>query len=226
MKISIILLGLWMSLAAVRGQSSFTNSYSISPYIDIPQGNLVGVSEQFVVSGMSGVLGGLTLSLNIAGGFNGNLYSYLVGPQGQMAILLNSVGVTSGNPFGASDAGFNIVLDMLATNNVHDYASSAYSLNPDGQVTGTWAADGRNIDPLSDPAAFDSAATTSGLNIFQGMEANGTWTLFLAEAGSGGVQPVLQSAILTVTTIPEPAIMALFGLGISCLLLARRRKQF
>jgi hypothetical protein len=44
------------------------------------------------------------VQLDITGRFNGDSYAYLIDPQGQVAILLNRLGVTSGNAFGCGDA--------------------------------------------------------------------------------------------------------------------------
>jgi len=166
------------------------------------------------------------LQLNLSGGFNGDLYAYLVNPQGQMAVLLNRSGVNAGNAFGYADAGMAITLDGAASANIHDYQSGSYSL-VGGQLTGTWAADGRNVDPLSAGSVFDSAAVSAGLNLFTGVNAadlNGTWTLFIADLAAGGGTTVVDWTMLTVTTIPEPQPWLLVGSGLAVLALFRRRK--
>jgi hypothetical protein len=118
--IALLLAGTMSAL--VHGQSFVeTNTVTATPGKAIPVGNPTGVSVQFNVTGSTGVVSDVQVNLGITGGFNGNLYAYLTGPQGQMAVLLNRVGVTGSNPFGYSDAGFNITLDGNATANVHDY---------------------------------------------------------------------------------------------------------
>jgi subtilisin-like proprotein convertase family protein len=96
-----------------------SSSYTNNTPAGIPDGNPVGAAEQIAVSGVSGLITNVQVQLNITGGFNGDLYACLVNPAGQMVVLLSRAGVTSGNPFGYSDAGFNITLAAAATNDVH-----------------------------------------------------------------------------------------------------------
>jgi subtilisin-like proprotein convertase family protein len=76
----------------------------------IPDGSAVGITEVASVGVLPGLVTNVTVNLDITGGFNGDLYAYLTGPDGQIAILLNRVGVATGNSVGYSDAGFNITL--------------------------------------------------------------------------------------------------------------------
>jgi len=86
-------------------------------------------------------------------------------------------------------------------------------LNGGGQLTGTWATDGRAIDPLSDPAVFDTTPPTSLLGSFNQTDPNGTWTLFLADLSGGGQSTVVNWG-LSIQTVPEPSAGALLGMGI------------
>jgi hypothetical protein len=205
-----------ISLAAASAWSqSTTVSITNSTATVVPEGNLVGAAEIFSVSGLSGAITDAQLSLDISGGFNGSLYAYLAGPGGQTAILLNRVGLSSTNLTGYSDAGFDITLDSLATNDIHTYQNGTYNLQ-DGQLAGTWAADGRNLDPQSPGGAFDAASPTLALNIFNGLNAateNGVWTLFIADVAAGGGSPIIDQTILSVTAIPEPSSLALAVVG-------------
>lgn len=218
----IILLGMLTGTLWLPAQVTMTNSYSGTSAL-IPDGNPVGLEEQFNVSGVGGAISDIQVQLGIIGGFNGDLYAYLVGPQGQLAVLLNRVGVTGSNPFGYGDEGMNITLDGLAANNIHDYGSSSYSLSGT-----TWAADGRNIDPQSSGAALYAAPTTANLSVFQTTDANGAWTFFIADVSAGGGTATLNSLMLTIITVPEPQtwVMSLFG-GVTLLVLrhSSRRSQ-
>lgn len=213
-------------LAAAHLQAqTVTNSFSLTPAGTVPDGSPVGLTEQFSVTGLAGTIANVQLQLDITGGFNGDLYAYLISPQGQMAVLLNRAGVDGGNPFGYGNAGFNITLDGAAADNVHFYQSGSYTL-AGGRLTGTWAADGRNIDPQSAGAVFASAATAAGLNLYNGVhggDANGLWTLFIADLASGGGAPVLNQAFLSITTVPEPTSVTVALLGGAMLWLALRR---
>ena len=108
----------------------------------------------------------ITVGLNISGGYNGDLFAFLAGPNGGYAVLLNRVGVGNSSSFGYGDQGFNIVLSDAAANDVHYYQSDGYSLNGSQQLTGTWAPDGRNIDPQSAPSLFASTSPTAMLGSF------------------------------------------------------------
>lgn len=199
----------------------FTNDYRWSPTNTISDGNPVGMVHQFAVTETAGTIQNVQVSLNISGGCNGDLYAYLISPQGIGSILLNRVGVTAGNPLGYADTGFNITLDGLATGNVHGYQGVSYTLDAEGRLTGSWAADGRNIVPTAAPALFDSAATTANLGQYAGLAGNGTWTLLLADMSVGEVS-MLNEAVLTITTIPEPQTGMLLAVGLAALLMWRR----
>ncbi len=156
----------------------------------------------------------VTVALNFTGGWNGDLYAYLVHGIG-FAVLLNRPGRDTGSPDGSSTVGLTIVLDDLATTDIHTGIPMS-----GGAVSGTWQPDGRNIDPLSVVA---SDPRTALLSSFNGLDANGNWTLFVADQSPGNVS-TLQSWSLTVTGIPEPSaglLAAMASLGLLC----RRRKE-
>ena len=221
--LSIILLaasGLWLP-----AQVTNSYTYSLTPHVGIPNGSPVGIAEQFTASGVAGAIADIQVTLDITGGFNGDLYAYLAGPQGQFAVLLNRVGVTAGNPFGYSDAGFSITLATSGTQgNVHNYQSLIPAMMG-GQLTGTWAADGRNLDPLSAGSAFDAAGTGANLSVFQNTDGNGVWTVFIADLSSGGGPATLNSLALTIMTVPEPQTWVMVGGGLAVLGLLRDRRH-
>src|SRR5205085_10360010 len=103
------------------------------------------------------------------------------------SILLNRAGKTLGNPFGYGDAGFNVTLDDAAANgDIHSYQNFVV---PVGQLTGTWAPDGRNVDPAT---AIDLSPRTALLSSFNGTEPNGQWVLFIAVVVSGDVRTLVR----------------------------------
>jgi subtilisin-like proprotein convertase family protein len=167
----------------------------------IPDGDLNGLADTRTVSGITELISYVSVTLNISGGYNGDLYAYLTHGTGT-AILLNRVGVGSaqGDAFGASGSGLSITL-AAGYDNIH------FTLG--GGISGTFAPDGRAIDPLSVPSAFDSAATTADLSTFNNLDANGSWTLFFADTVTGGGNPTLNSWSLDITPVPEPVGVAL-----------------
>jgi hypothetical protein len=131
-------------------------------------------------------------------------------------VLLNRAGVSNdASSFGYGNHGFDIVLSDSAANDVHYYQSAGYTTNGSGQLTGTWAPDGRNIVPQSAPSLFGSTAPTALLSSFNGTDPNGVWTLFLADL-SVGAQSTVVSWSLDIITVPEPSVWAfgLMGLGL------------
>ena len=168
----------------------------------IPDGNLSGMQSPYTFSGIYDYnITDVVVTLNVSGGYNGNLYAYLTHGSGT-AVLLNRVGVGTGNPLGSSGSGLiTLVLASSAANNIHTSLGNG--------TTGTFAPDGRAIDPLSAPSAFDSASTAANFSAFNGTSPNGTWTLYFVDAVSDGVSPNLTSWSLDVTAVPEPANVAL-----------------
>jgi len=206
----------------VPAQVITTNNYSLSPAAGIPDGSPVGLLQQFTVTGLAGSISNVTVHLDITGGFNGDLYAYLVNPLGQLSVLLNRVGVTGSNPFGYSDSGMNITLDGLSASNIHSYASGgpgSYSLSGT-----TWAADGRNIDPQAAGSVFDSASTAANLSLYQNTAPNGLWTFFIADLSSGGGSATLNNIVLSIMTVPEPQTWVMLAGGLAALPLLRRRR--
>jgi len=221
MKTKSIILTLGLLALNGWGQTLTTSSFTNSTVTAIPDGSPVGVMEQFNVSGAGGSVSNVQVTLDITGGFNGDLYAYLVDPQGQMVVLLNRPGVTSINPFGYGDAGMNITLDGLAANNIHDYASGgpgSYSLSGT-----TWAADGRNVNPQAAGSILYGTPTTANLSLFQNTDADGVWTFFIADLGAGGGGASLNNVILTIMTVPEPQTWLMLGGGLALFVVMRRR---
>lgn len=213
-----------MALWAAAALADTTTSYTFSANQTVPDANPTGLtlSTNLTVSG--GNITGLSITLNITNGFNGDLYAYLVGPNGGFAVLLNRVGVSNNaSMFGYSDAGFDITLTDSGASDIHYYQSVANLVNVGGQLTGTWQPDGREINPMTnDSSAFLTAGQTASLDSFIGTDPNGTWTLFLADLSSGGNATLLGWGLNIV--VPEPTTLA-FGICGLGLLTAMRRKN-
>jgi len=195
--------------------SATTFSFSVNQWV--PDANVNGLSVSTNLNITGGAISQVSLSLDVAGGYNGDLYAFLTGPNGGFAVLLNRVGVTNaGSSFGYGNQGFNIVLSDSAANDVHYYQDAAYVLNGNGQLTSTWAPDGRDIDPKSAPSLFASAPRSALLSSFIGTDPNGEWTLFVADLSTGS-QSQLLSWGLDVITVPEPSVGVLGIAALGCL---------
>ena len=166
---------------------------SLYPIGNIPDGNPVGVSftGNYEQAPLGATVSGLTVDLSISGGYNGNLYAYLVAPNGTMVLLLNQPGATIGNPFGYAGSGLNVTLSDTASGSIQttpETAGSTFSGN------------------------YQAAGTLANFN---GSVADGNWTLFFADETAGGGQAILNGWSLNITAVPEPANIALviFGMG-------------
>lgn len=211
----------WLCLAvssAALGQVT-TNFAFNNINLAIPDNNPNGAQNSQTITGLSGSISSIQVSLDIAGtgdgAFNGDYYAELVNGAGGFAVLLNRAGVSSANSFGYGDNGFNVTLNDTAAQDIHFYQNFSYDTNASGQLTGTWQPDGENISPLSNPSAFDNALQnqTAMLSSFDGDSPNDTWTLFLADLSQGGTGQVV-SWSLDITTAPEPSETSLFAVGL------------
>ena len=166
----------------------------------VPDGNVNGLQSTLTFNDayFDNVLD-VNVRLNISGGFNGDLYVYLTHGSG-ISILLNRTGRATGSSFGYGDAGFNITLDDAGSTDVHVYGG-----NGGAQLTGTFAPDARNVNPAT---VLTTDARTAFLSAFNGLDANGGWTLFIADV-SGGEVSTLVSWELDITAVPEPTTVAL-----------------
>jgi subtilisin-like proprotein convertase family protein len=207
---------------------TFTNGFNNGGVI--PDGTPLGLTLATNLTGrfapQQGTISDVMLGLNISGGYNGDLYAYLAGPNGGFAILLNRVGVSNNaSAFGYGDSGFNVTFSDASANSIQYYQN--YTNPAGGMVLGTWQPEGVNIAPQSPSSAFLTAGQTAMLGSMDGHDASGTWTLFLSDL-SGGEQGTVVSWSLDIKTVPEPGVLALGALGIG-LIAARkmgRRKNF
>ena len=167
--------------------------YSSGPLnIGIPDDDPNGVASTLTVSDWhSGwTVTDVHVTLNVTGGWNGDLYAYL-SHDGILVPLLNRVGTGSGSEpqfsLGFSISGFGTVTldDASTSGNIHDIE------NPAG---GTYQPD----------------SGAASLANFNNSYANGSWTIFFADM-SGGDQSTLVSWGLELEAAPEPVVV---GLGI------------
>jgi subtilisin-like proprotein convertase family protein len=171
---------------------------SLYPIGSIPDGSPVGVSFTGTYDGAASgaTVGSLTVNLSISGGYNGNLYGYLVAPNGTLALLLNQPGVTGGNPFGYAGSGLNVTLTDATTLGGNPVTGIQNTTETPGQLfSGT----------------YNAAGT---LGTFNNSSANGEWTLFFADMTPGGGQAQLTGWSLGITAVPEPVNVAMVIFGV------------
>jgi subtilisin-like proprotein convertase family protein len=192
--------------ASAVGPGTISENWSGSQVI--PDNNASGVAFAFnIAAGDQLVITNVEVSLNIAGGWNGDLYAYLSHGSG-FAVLLNRPGRTAGNSFGSGGSGMSLTLSDSYLTDVHTAANDPLS--------GNFAPDARFVNPV---AVLDTDARTAFLSSFTNLDPNGTWTLFLADVSPLGVSTIQNWTVsLGVTVaVPEPGSMALLilsaGLG-------------
>ena len=172
----------------------------------LADGNVAGMWNSMDLSraGLPGPLTDIRVTLNLSGGYNGDLYAYL-SYDGKLVPLLNRIGVSSGNAFGSSGAGLsNVTLSDRASVNIHAAGN--------GVLSGSYKPDGRNLSPLSSAVSFDASGSITLDDPafgFGGLDPNGIWTLFFADVVAGGSSATLTGWSLEITTVPEPVNTAL-----------------
>src|SRR5689334_12312175 len=161
----------------------------------IPDGNPSGFQNTVNLGNiMPSQIQSVTLTINVSGGFNGDLYAYVSHGSG-FSVLLNQVGTSSSDPFGYGNTGFHVTFSDAAAHDIHNYQSYSYTLdNMTGQLLGNWKPD--NTDG------------NGSLSAFNGLDPNGDWTIFFADLSSGG-QSTLLSWSLEIDAVPEPVTCAL-----------------
>lgn len=165
--------------------------FSTNLVLELPDGGGIGTFVQHEVSGISWPIAEVAVTLEIAGTWSGDLFAYLNFGEAH-AVLLNRVGRTELNPAGYGDKGFQVTFEDAALNaDIHQYRVT-YELSPplstSGALTGTWAPDGRTTDPAE---VVDTDPRTATLSVFDGLDPNGFWTLFLADMEPGAVHQLL-----------------------------------
>lgn len=189
-----------LSLMTVLGSQAtlYTTNWSTG-FVNggvVPDNNFSGWSDTRTVGAIpTGSFTSLSVDLQLTGGWNGDLYAYLVHSSG-FSVLLDRVGTGfAPGVFGYGDAGMNVTLAASGTS-IHQYGgTSTFSSTP----TGTWMTDN----------------TSGSLASFLSTNPNGTWSLFVADLSAGGVTTVqswgLQMDIVAVPEVETWVAAALAG---------------
>jgi hypothetical protein len=202
--ISVAVLALGASLVGHAGIYNFTPSgggvYTAGASglgQVIPDNDATGVAYalNFGTAGLQ--ISDIRISLNISGGWNGDLYAYLAHGS-DYVVLLNRVGATTSSADGYGASGLNILLAPVTT---HPGIADIHTIpNPAASPT-TYAADGR-------PVYYDDTSRPQTLDVMLNADPNGSWTLFFADRSAVGAS-TLAGWSLEITAVPEPVGVAL-----------------
>ncbi|MBX3745404.1 MAG: PEP-CTERM sorting domain-containing protein [Verrucomicrobiae bacterium] len=198
-------------------------SQSYTPGLAVPDGSLVGISHTIQFPATIADITGVSVELEITGGFTGDFYAYLQHDTG-FAVLLNRPGRTSNTglaSLGYLDSGFQVSFaDDAANGDIHFYQSVSDPAG--GALTGLWQPDARATSPLS---VVGTEPRDALLASFVGLASGGAWTLFVADLSPGGVGTLdAWSLHVTGVAVPEPrTLVSLAGMALLAMAVLRRR---
>jgi subtilisin-like proprotein convertase family protein len=191
-------------LLAGAAQASTATYASTDVPLVIPDNNATGISSTLDVSG-AGPINDLNLLLNIRHTSVADLNIVLQAPNGAQVLLLYAYsegGILSG--VGNPDDFIDTIFDDEATTNLRN-GVAPYT----GSFTVNW---GSILDPL---ASFD------------GLDANGTWTLFVSDRAAQNIGSLTGWSLQIDSNggVPEPAAWALMIVGFGLAGAALRRRS-
>jgi subtilisin-like proprotein convertase family protein len=199
---SILLMVLLGAVSPLLLQAQTTESFTFTTNRMVPDGNAAGLNDVRNVNSAIGTITSLKVRLKLTGEFNGDLYGYVRHSSG-FTVLLNRPGKTAANSYGYNDSGLDVTFQTGAANgDVHLYqnVSTPVAGSP---LTGVWQPDGRTNDPAS---VTDASARSTSLTNFNGLNAAGEWTLYLADVESGGTN-LLTEWSLEITGAAYPSLV-------------------
>jgi subtilisin-like proprotein convertase family protein len=198
---AILMMALLVAAGPPLLRAQTTETYTFTTNWDVPDGDPAGLADVRTLNSAIGTITSLKVQLQVTGEYNGDLYAYLRHSSG-LVVLLNRVGSTSTNSYGYADSGFNVTFQTGAPNgDIHVYQNVT---NPPAgdPLTGIWQPDGRDVDPTN---VTDQSSRTTSLTNFNGLNAAGDWTLFVADMDSGGTNMLTQWS-LQITGAASPTI--------------------
>ena len=198
-----ILIVLAMVLTATWAQATLTQTQSFSGGA-IADGNPLGTvfSGTYSQTGFNSPVLNATVGLDITGGYNGDLYAYLVAPNGTVVVLLNQPGTGA---FGSAASGFGDV-DGATVSGTGPHTANSFVLTSTSTDPLIQSANGTAYQTLT--GSYQAAGNLNDF-VTSGATANGTWTLFFADLNQGGGTSYLNSWTLNLKVVPEPVLLAL-----------------
>ena len=201
----------FLVILPMASQAATTVSDTWVVNTQIPDNSAIGLSSSRSLVSQVTAISSVEVYLNVSGGWAGDLYAYLSHGSG-FSVLLNRPGRTASVDEGSGAVSLLITIAGSGISDVHT------GIPASGSVTGVFQPDGRNLDPA---ASLDTSPRTALLDSFNGLDANGEWTLYFADVAAGDTM-TLNSWSLQVTGVPEPSVAIMTLLG--TLWLGRRRR--
>lgn len=217
MKFPTLTVGLLMLAPMADAAVTLTDSTGGS----VPDGSLSGLTRSLALNVPDETITSISVTLQISGNpFLGDLYAYLSDGT-TLVTLVNRPGRDAGRLDGYDDVQvIDVTFSDIAATDFHTYRLASggdESMALTGPLTGTFQPDGRDTSPTlvetGDPR-------TSQLSDFNGLGAQRTFFLFVADLSTGATHQV-DGWSLNVETVPEPSSALLAALG--SLALFRRR---
>lgn len=202
---------LWLLAAALASAATIMTDWTVNAAV--PDNSPTGLVDTRVISG-SAILGitSVEVRLEFSGGWNGDLYAYLAHDSG-FSVLLNRPGRTALNSLGAGSSGMVVTLSDVAGIDIHTGLASS------GFATGTYQPDARAVDP---GLALDTSPRGSFLSNFNGLAANGPWTLFVSDHEAADQSTLVGWGLTIHGAVPEPSRTLLLMIGFGGVILRRR----
>ena len=217
-----------LAAATLAAQAGLVHHSGLLPGGSVPDdGSPVPFGHAVAASGITAITE-VSVELHLTGtpagdGWAGDLIDiFFMGNDfgSQTAVLLNQVGVSAGDPAGFGYDGWTVTFeDGAANGDVH----LGQPAGPATILTGHWAPDGRQSPT--------DAARPNLLSVFNGLPADGTWTLSLSDLSPGGTMRLngWTLDIAGVPVVPEPGetatVMLLSALGAAVLFRRSRRRR-
>jgi uncharacterized repeat protein (TIGR01451 family) len=197
---------LFTGLAALHGQTTFTNSTTIT----IPSGGSAPIvpspyPSNITVSGLSGTVSKVTVTLSNMSVNSPDLDMMLVAPDGKKLVFLSD----SGN--GSLITGVTITIDDAAANQAPAVGGGAWTngatYRPTNNGTGdTFASPAPSYDATTESASGVSNTSATGtLALFNGINPNGTWSLYVVDDVPDASSRSIGGWSITITTLSNAA---------------------
>jgi subtilisin-like proprotein convertase family protein len=170
----------------------FTNSTALTVGPNPGAANVY--PSEITVADLVGTVTKVTVALiNLTSAFNADLEVVLQSPDAKFTMLMGDCGNT-----GATPSAVTLTFDQSAANNLHNTPGQAF-------VTGTYkptnyVLGGADTNLPSPAPAASPLPYATNLDIFNGIDPNGVWKLFVYDDGTGDSSGIAGGWSITITT--------------------------